>query len=228
MHMKRSLLVALLLAPGVVSSQAVRILDRGRFTITENGQRVGQEDFTISSTPVGTGVEYLSKATVVMGDRRLSPSLMSDSAGKPSRYQIEVRGTSTSVERWIGGITRGRVSARIDNPRGMSEREYVVSEGAILVDDDVFHQYYFVVARAQQGSIPIVIPRRNSQLLLKSALAGTETLTIGEAQLQARHFIFSEPSGATREVWVDAAGRVLKVTIPSRGLQALREDPPSA
>lgn len=219
-----------LLAACAVSSlpaQGVRTLDRGSFTITINGQRAGREDFTISGTPVPSGMEYLSRATVSLGDRRLNPSLMSDSSGRPSRYQIEVKGTSGSSERWMGGITRGRVSARIDNARGTSEREYVVAEGAILVDDDVFHQYHFLVARADKPSITIVIPRRNTQLTLKVSAAGTEAVTVGQSELQARHLVFTEPDGSTREVWADATGRVLKVTIPSRGVVALRDDPPA-
>ncbi len=224
----RRLFVLALTVPLVkASAQGVRTLDRGSFTISVNGQRAGREDFTISGTPVPNGVEYLSRATVTMGDQRLNPSLMSDSLGRPSRYQIDVKGTSGSTERWMGGITRGRVSARIDNARGTMEREYVVSEGAVLVDDDVFHQYHFLVARADKPSITIVIPRRNMQMVLKPTIVGTESVLIGQTEISARHIAFAEPSGATRDVWADATGRVLKVTISSRGVVALRDDPPT-
>lgn len=217
----------LVLAAGVLPAQAVRVMDRGSLSILINGQRAGREDFTISGTPGASGTEYFSRATVSYGTRRLNPSLWSDSLGVPSRYTIEVKGTSGGTERWSGNIKRGRVSASIDNARGPSEREYVVAEGAILVDDDVFHQYFFVVQRADKGSVPIVIPRRNAQMVLKATLAGTERLTIGTATLDARHFLFEEPSGATREVWADAQGRVLKVALPGRNLVALRDDPPT-
>lgn len=228
----RDLLLLSLVAlhAGSVEAQGVRTLDRGSFTITVNGQRAGREDFTISSTPVPNGVEYLSRATVSMGEQRLNPSLMSDELGRPARYQIEVKGTSGTTERWMGGITRGRMSARIDNARGTQEREYVVSEGAVLVDDDVFHQYHFLVARAakdDKAPITIVIPRRNTQMVLKPSVAGTENVLIGQTEISARHLVFTEPSGSTRDVWADATGRVLKVTIPSRGVVALRDDPPA-
>jgi hypothetical protein len=36
----------------------------------------------------------------------------------------------------------------------------------------------------------------------------------------------TEPDGATRRIWVDAQGRVLKVTLESRGITATRDDPP--
>lgn len=227
--MKRLPLLALIcVASTALPAQGVKTLDRGSFTITVSGQRVGREDFTISGTPGANGMEYLSKATVVYGDKRMNPSLWSDSSGIPSRYTIEVKGTSGSSERWMGRIGRGRVSAQIDNARGPSEREYVVTDGAVLVDDDVFHQYFFVAQRAGKPSIPIVIPRRNAQMVLKSSESGSEKLTVGAASIEAKHLVFTEPSGATRDVWVDANGRVIKVAIPARNVVALRDDPPSS
>ena len=44
--------------------------------------------------------------------------------------------------------------------------------------------------------------------------------------LQAQHLTIRESGGAEREVWVDAAGRVLRVSIPSLGVLAVRDDPP--
>jgi len=209
-------------------AQAARTLDRGSFSISVNGQRVGREDFTISGTPGASGMEYLSKATVTWGDRRLTPSLWSDSSGAPSRYRVEVKGTSGGVERWMGNISRGRVSAQINTPRGEADREYVVADGAIMLDDDVFHQYYFVALRANGATVPIVVPRRNTQMGLRVSNAGNEPVSIGGTSIEARHLQFTEPSGVVREVWVDSAGRVLKVAIPSRGIIALRDDPPAA
>jgi hypothetical protein len=210
------------------SAQAARTLDRGSFSISIIGQRVGREDFTISGTPGASGMEYLSKATVTWGDRRLTPSLWSDSSGAPSRYRVEVKGTSGGVERWMGNISRGRVSAQINTPRGEADREYVVADGAILLDVDVFHQYYFVALRANGATVPIVVPRRNTQLALRVSNAGNEPVSVGGTSIEARHLQFTEPSGVVREVWVDSAGRVLKVAIPSRGIIALRDDPPAA
>jgi hypothetical protein len=128
----------------------------------------------------------------------------------------------------MGNISRGRVSAQINTPRGEADREYVVADGAILLDDDVFHQYYFVALRANGATVPIVVPRRNAQLALRVSNAGIEPVSIGGTSIEARHLQFSEPSGVVREVWVDSAGRVLKVAIPSRGIIALRDDPPAA
>ena len=147
--------------------------------------------------------------------------------GAPSDYQIESRGTTTGSERWSGKITRGRVSARINNARGESAKEYIVTDGALILDDDVFHQYYFLARRSNDARIAIVVPRRNAQLVLTVSSAGADRVTIGTKDLEARHIVLTEPSGATRDVWVDAKGRVLKVAIPARNLVAQRDDPPA-
>jgi hypothetical protein len=214
--------------PSTAAGQVARTLDRGSFTISISGQRVGREDFTISGTPGADGMEFISRATVVMGENRLTPSLRSDSTGNPVLYEVRVRGTSGATEQWMGGITRGRVSARINTPRGASEREYVVAEGAVLLDDDVFHQYHFVASRATGATVTVVIPRRNTQMVLKVTRAGSETISVAGTQVTSQHLIFTEPSGATREVWVDSEGRVLKVTVPGRNIVAIRDEVPTS
>jgi len=72
----------------------------------------------------------------------------------------------------------------------------------------------------------VIVPRRNTQVTMRVADAGTEKLAIGGTTLDARHYTIADPGGADREVWADSAGRLLKVAIPSRGVVALRDDPP--
>jgi len=211
-----------------VRAQSAQIVDQGSFTITVGNQRTGREDFRIEGTVGASGaLEYVARATVVFGDRRLTPALHSDSLGAPSDYQIESRGTTSGPERWSGKITRGRVSARINSARGESAKEYIVTDGALILDDDVFHQYFFVARRASAATLAVVVPRRNAQLVLRVSNGGTDRITIGTKELDARHIVLTEPSGDVRDLWVDAKGRVLKVAIPSRNLVALRDDPPA-
>lgn len=227
-HRLLGIAAALSFAAPTLEAQSAQIIDQGSFTITVSGQRTGREDFRIEGTPTGTGaLEYVARATVVFGDRRLMPALRSDSMGAPSDYQIESRGTTSGSERWSGKITRGRVSARINNARGESAKEYIVTEGAIIIDDDVFHQYYFVARRTPESSVAVVVPRRNAQVAMRLTAAGNERVTVGTRDIDARHLVLTEPSGATRDLWVDAKGRVLKVAIASRNVVALRDDPPA-
>jgi hypothetical protein len=225
--MKTLTLVAL--GAAVLSNAAraqVATLDEGSLTITVKGDRVAREDFRIRKTPGGpSGSEVVATSTASYGSRRVLSQLQSDSTGAPSRYVLEVKDASGENERFEGAVGRNRVSARVRNTRGESANEFMVSPGAIVIDDEVFHQYYFLTRRPA-GSVSVIVPRRNTQVVMRIADAGSDKITIGGASLDARHFTIADPGGADREVWADASGRLLKVAIPSRGIVALRDDPP--
>jgi hypothetical protein len=223
-------LTLLAFAAGSVASPLpgqVTTIDEGSFTITINGERVGREDFRIRSTPGSNGPEVVATANVSYASRRVLPQMRADSAGVPSQYVVEVRDGPATGERVEGLVGRGRVSAHVKNARGESANEFVVSQGALVIDDDVFHQYYFITRRKNPvGAVSVIVPRRNTQVTMRVADAGTEKLTIGGTPLDAHRYTIADPGGADREVWADASGRLLKVAIPSRGVVALRDDPP--
>lgn len=222
-HLVPVLAASLLVAPHRGSAQSERTIDEGSFTITVNGQRAGRETFTILAEPRGDGWEQIARGTLSYGDTLLTPKLSADPTGSAVAYQIETRNSNDS---WKGTIVRGRVSAHIHSARGESEKEYIVTDGALILDDGVYHQYYFIPQRTTNGSVAVLIPRRNTQIRLKVTATGNERLTVGTRELDARHFVLTEPDGAKRELWVDSQGRVLKVTIPARGIVAMRDDPP--
>lgn len=226
--MIRYLAAAALTATTALPAAAqVITLDEGTFTISRNGTPVGRESFTIRSSPGGPGGAVTqARATVSYDDRRLTPVLKADSIGSPTEYQLEVRAGANASEVLKGVIRRGRFSATMQTPRGENLREYVVSEGALVLDEDVFHQYYFLARGGRTGSVPVVVPHRNVQVVMRMEDRGPASVTVGGQSLPARAYVLAEPGGADREIWVDAQGRVLKVAIPSRGIVALRDDPP--
>jgi len=168
MRSLRRFAVALSLALPSVAVAQVTTVDEGSFTITRGGtkpaDRIGQESFTIRRTSGPGGDVVVANATVMFDTEHLAPALRTDTSFSPLAYQVEVR-KGTDVERLRGRIGGGRFSAQLKNAKGESSKEYIVSDGALILDDDIFHQYYFLVQRARGGSatIPVVIPRRNTQ-----------------------------------------------------------------
>lgn len=225
MSVLRAAVAGTLIGAGALGAQ-VTTVDEGSFTITRNGQTVGREEFTIRSTPGARGAQFVARGTVSYTDRRLAPALSADSSGAPLQYQVEVKAGAEMEEMLSGRVGRGRFSARILTPKGESAREYIVSDGALIIDDDVFHQYFFLARAGRAGTVPVVVPRRNVQLSMQVSPQGEEQLSIGGRALAARRLLLTEPGGATRDVWVDASGRVLQVAIPARGVVAVRDDPP--
>ena len=205
----------------------VSTVDEGSFTVTQNGVQIGREEFRIRRTPTGeTSVNYVASATVSFGGRQLSPDLRTDTRGGLLAYRVEVRAGAETQERLKGALDRGLFTAVVSTPRGEAAREYVVSDGAVILDDDVFHQYYFIARQGERSSVAAVIPRRNVQVGMRLTNRGRASVTLGGRAVSATHFVLSEPNGATREVWADDEGRILKVAVPARGVVAERDEPP--
>ena len=202
----------------------VEIVDQGRFVITRDGRRIGTEDFVIRRAPGAGGDVFTGTATVAYSDRRLAPALRTDPKGSPLAYQMEIRVGPEVQESLRGQIGRGRFSARVRTPGGESAKEYIVSDGAIILDDEVFHQYYFLGMTARTGNVPVVIPRRNEQVTMRVQSGGSEPVDVGGTRVTARHLTIADPGGTSRDVWLDSQGRVLKVTI--NGVTATRDEPP--
>jgi hypothetical protein len=225
--------IALSLALTSIATAQVTTVDEGSFTITRGGtkptDRIGQESFTIRRTKGPGGDVVVANATVTFDTEHLAPALRTDTSFSPLAYQVEVR-TGTDVERLRGRIGGGRFSAQLKNAKGESSKEYIVSDGALILDDDIFHQYYFLVQRARgaQGSatIPVVIPRRNTQETMRIQSGANEQVRVGTTSVEARHYTIQEPTGATRQVWADAQGRILKVQLDASGITATRDELP--
>ena len=226
--------LAAALAPAIAAAAPaaaqVSTVDEGSFTITQNGTRVGREDFRIRRTPTGdASVNFVASATVDMGDRQLAPDLRTDTHGGLLAYRMEVRSGPAAQERLRGTVERGLFTAVLTSARGEAAREYMVSDGAVILDDDVYHQYYFLASGAgRRGVLPVVVPRRNVQVTMRVESVGTEAVTVGGRSMTASHLVVTEPGGASRDVWADAEGRVLRVAFPSRGIVAERDDAPRA
>jgi hypothetical protein len=226
-----SLVVAFTLALPSLAPAQVIIVDEGSFTITRGStrpsDRIGQESFTIRRTRGPGGDVVVANATVTFDTEHLAPALRTDTSFSPLAYQVEVR-TGTDVERLRGRIGGGRFSAQLKNAKGESSKEYIVSDGALILDDDIFHQYYFLVQRARGGSaiIPVVIPRRNTQETMRIQAGANEQVRVGTSSVEARHYTVQEPSGATRQIWADAQGRILKVQLDGGKITAARDELP--
>ena len=201
------------------------MVDDGSFTILRKGVRMGRETFTIRRSLEGAETVYIANATVEFDAQRLSPALRTDTAFTPLAYQMEVRTNDQLQLRLKGVIGRGRFSARVRTPSGEAAKEYIVSEGALVIDDMVFHQYYFLAQRVHGSAftVPVVIPQRNMQQTMRVQLAGVDRVTIGGTPVDARKLV-AVVGGGSRDIWIDAQGRVLKVVLGD--ITAVRDELP--
>ena len=230
----RRLAVAAVATLAVVSLRARRAaaqsatVDEGTFTVRRGGATLGREEFRIvRQSGVGT---FAARATGAYGERRIAPALQADEQGAPERYQVEVR-RGAAVEQRVSAQAAGtHFRAQVQGERGDAAREFLLEPGTVVVDDELFHQYYFLVRRAgAEGAatrVPVLAPRAGTQRPLWVTLDGTERLTVGGQPVDARHYVLTDRAGGRREVWADAQGRILRVLLPAEGVDATRTDPP--
>jgi hypothetical protein len=206
------------------AAQTVRI-EEGTFRILLGGREVGMETFSIRQNGTGADAVIIAQGRVVLeqnGGSEVVANVQLAGAGlRPVAYDLELRGSD--ARRIHGSVSGRRASARI---AAASEtfREYLVTDGAVVLDDGVAHHYYFIAQRAAAGAatVPIMVPRESRQIQATIAIGGTESTSAGGTTVQARKITVQPDGGDVRNIWVDSQGRVLRVEIPARNLVAVR------
>jgi hypothetical protein len=213
---------AVLVATLPVSAQTVT-LDEGTFRILVGGREVGVETFSIKQNGTGAEAVVIAQGKVVLDANEYRADVQLAGSGlRPVAYDVELRGAD--ARRINGAVTGSRARARTLSSAGETMREYLVSDGALLLDDGVAHHYFFVARRFASGNTttPIVIPRESKQVQAQITSAGEESITAGGQTVRARKLIVTPAGGDARQVWVDASNRVLRVEVPSKNYVAVR------
>lgn len=215
----------------VGSDQSAR-LDVGSFTISVNGQRVGREQFSIQQVVTNDGATLEVRSEAAVGDTRTALRLEADSAGTPVRYSIEERRGAEQTLRLGGQRVRGRFATLARSVAGEAAREYLLRPGAVVVEDDGVVQYALLVRRrglaAGTGvTLPSLTPVANAQGAVRVVLeAASDTVVIAGARRVAKRYRIVTATGDVRLVWAEGEGQLLRLSIPARGLDAVRDDVP--
>ena len=220
---------ALLIALAGSPAQAqTTVVDEGTFILRENGREVGREVFAIRRSGTGPGAVVVAQGRVDLGeaDDLVTSLEVSGEGFRPATYAVQVEGDAP--QRIAGRVAGGRFSARIISPAGEMMREYLAGEGAVIVDEGVAHQYYFIAQRLDGSSftVPLIIPRQSRQVSAAVSVGEPASITIGGRSIMARRLDVRPTGLPDRAVWVDDQGRVLRLEIQSRGMTAEREAPP--
>src|SRR5688500_18628340 len=72
-------------------AQGTRVADEGSFTISVGGRTTGRENFRISATTRGDVTEYVARADVTYGDRKVTPELRTGPDGAVASYEVTTR-----------------------------------------------------------------------------------------------------------------------------------------
>lgn len=231
MKIARTLLLSTLASASLLAAPAAAQTggDQGTFTVFVEDRQVGTEEFTIVQSGTGSTAEHTATGRLRLGlpdgTLELDTRLRARGIGSdPVDYQVTVGGSAPS--RTIGTVGGGRFSAKIVTPSGEQLREYVASNGAVVLDQGVAHHYYFLAQRTHQGRVPVIVPRENRQVIATVTSRGEERTRVGNVDATLFHLVVQPQGGDEHHVWVDALNRVIRVEVPARAWRAERTQIP--
>ncbi len=221
----------LLVAVAPARAQSVRV-DVGSFTTFVDGRRAGREQFSLQSTTSALGHNFELRMESAEGERRAAVRLETDSAGTPLRYTVEERDGARITRRLGGQRVRGRFATLSRGVRGEAAREYLLSAGAVVLERDGIHQYSMLLRNRTLGEgdsvrVATLAPVENRQGGVTLSLESlSDTVTIAGSRRSARRWRATTDNGEPRLIWADPDGRIMRLRIPSRHFEALRDDVP--
>lgn len=202
-------------------------LDEGSYRLSVGGKEVGTEVFSIRQNGTGEAAVIIAVGRIVLdgdkGPQQLNSELqVAGGTLRPAAYEVRVQGADAGQIK--GRVVGGRFSAQIVSPAGEMMREYLAGDGAVVVDEGVAHQYFFVARRAlgKPMRMPLIIPRLNKQVVANITHETGEKVAIGGRSFDAHKYTVAVPGLPTRYVFVDEEGRVLRLEIPERNFVAQR------
>src|SRR5207237_3640196 len=155
-HLSCVMALALVLLPHVAAAQSSAVVDEGTFMVTQSGTPLGRESFRIVRGPAPGGLVYRATGQSALGANRVSTTLGTDSTGLPVSYESELTQRGEVVQRLKGRGRPGRFSVIIQTKTGESSHEYVLNNGALLMDENVFLHSFFLPLAAQHAQVAVI------------------------------------------------------------------------
>jgi len=220
-----AIIATTLACAGILPAQ-VTTIDEGSFTLYVKGEQVGREHFSIHRAPDAGGFSILAQSNVSRGDRTLAAALRTDTLGRLLGYSLNIRdssGANTSVSATISG---GRVRVRVATAVGDASGEMRLDPQAVVLDEEVVHQYYFVARHLAAGHVQVLVPGKMARDSLRLGTRGQGPVEVGNGTVPGTHLTVVDGSGILTDLWVDRMGRVLRLAVPARNFVAVRDEPP--
>jgi|SRR5213593_4506698 len=179
----------LLLAPAIVPETA-------RFSIYQDGKKIGSEEFTITARRGG----YVAEGRT---------ELAGDPMPITSRLELDDQLNPTSYEYRHGN---GTIRVKVSKPTSEYETttdgkesttDFRFPDGGFIVDNNFFHHYLLLLYKVGSGgkTLPIFVPQdmRLGEATVQPKGSGVYQLKMGDVTLEAT---------------TDAGGRLIRLSVP--------------
>ena len=153
----------------------------------------------------------------------LSPTLEIAVDSLPVTLQFDVA-NPREPRRVLGQLGRNRFTVRTVSKNYERAREFAIRAPAVVLDDSVFALYQVVgwFARPEPVTLTAVVARAGRRDTLTLVDSGSAPVVVQHRTLTLRHLTLTGGANGTVHLWLDSAGRLERLTIPSRKLVAER------
>ena len=203
-------------------------LDEGTLLVRQDTAEIGREAFRLSATPGGAGGAGWTLVSTVRYDRTrpivvLNPLLQLGPDSAPASLEYTVADPREPL-RILGQLARGRFTVRLLGRRTERAREFPAVGRVVVLDDSVFALYLVAGWQAGPGAVPVtaIFPRGGRREPLVVQDLGVEATTLNRDPASLHHVSVTGGANQLVHLWLDRAGRLLTVAIPSRHLTAER------
>ena len=219
---------ALLLA--VLLAQAP--LDQGTLVIRQDTAELAREAFRLDAVRGAPGqAAWVLEATARYTEGRpavvLSPTLAVAADSQPQSVEFAVVDPRNPL-RILGQAAPDRFTIRLLGAHTEGAREYQMAGPTVVLDDSVFSPYIFLAWRARLGrAVPVtaLVLRSKRQEHLTVEDLGLAATTLNRDPATLRHLVVEGGAAGPVDVWLDPAGRLMKVEVASRRLRVERLPP---
>ena len=202
-------------------------VDEGVLVVRVDTQEVARESFRLSRGHLSRGGDGWTLATTIRYDRSrpvvvLAPILEVNTDTLPATLQYDIA-DPRQPSRILGELGRGRFTIRFVARATERAREFATGQRPVVLDDSVFALYVFAAWLAPAGGrLTAIFPRALRRDVLTVVDQGMAATTLNRDPARLRHVILGSDGPAPVHLWLDEAGRLMKVDIPARHLTAER------
>jgi len=216
--------------PGLLGAPPRDVNDHGVFVISQAGQPIGTETFTIKSSSHQVEAEAKIELRVEQNgktyDFKTVPKLVLNDDLQPLTYSWSQKGAQSSELDVDFHSTPSKAHYRTVTGEA-DDREFDLPKDVVILDDNVIHHYQLVVERYRrtQGgkqTFHAFIPQEALPGSLNVEDAGEEQVEVGTEKRNLRHLVVTTDS-ARIDLWADSQDHLQRVSIPVAGVEAVRK-----
>jgi hypothetical protein len=203
-------------------------LDQGVLVVRQDTMEIARERFRLSATRRGAAGTGWTLASSIRYDRVrpvvvLAPILEVGRDSLPLTLQYDVvdpRGPT----RILGEAGPGRFTVRFVARAAERAREFPADDHTVVLDDSVFAIYLFAGWRGRVTPAPLtaVFTRALRREELTIVDGGDAATTLNHTPATLRLLTLTGGANGVVRMWLDAAGRLMKIEIPARRLTVER------